>query len=174
MENTVSVIICTHNHAESLRETLRAINQVRVPQGMTAELIIVDNGSNDHTRELVDSIRLPYINLRYVNELRRGLFLCAKYRYLETCGAIILFTDDDVRPPANWIEEMCAPILSGEADAVAGGVKLAPELLRPWMAVCHRGMARIHGRVESGPIRKCWLVRTAGFFKQSPGACSRF
>src|SRR5262245_13280281 len=33
---------------------------------------------------------------------------------------------------------MCEPILAGAADAVAGGVRLAPHLVRPWMQLPHR------------------------------------
>jgi GT2 family glycosyltransferase len=53
-------------------------------------------------------------------------------------GEVILFTDDDVRLPHNWIEGMCAPILQGEADAIVGGVKIAPHLERSWMEKGHR------------------------------------
>ena len=50
----------------------------------------------------------------------------------------MLFTDDDVIPPADWITAMCRPILSGEAHAVAGGVRIPPSLERPWMEPLHR------------------------------------
>ena len=53
-------------------------------------------------------------------------------------GDIFLFTDDDVRPPRHWVEGMCRPIVSREADVVAGGVRIAPQLERPWMELPHR------------------------------------
>jgi glycosyltransferase involved in cell wall biosynthesis len=56
----------------------------------------------------------------------------------EATGEIIVFTDDDVRVPETWIEGMCQPIGQGEADAVAGGVVLAPHILQPWMETAHR------------------------------------
>jgi hypothetical protein len=43
-----------------------------------------------------------------------------------------------MRFPHDWIEGMCAPILAGEADAVAGGVRIAKHLERPWMQEMHR------------------------------------
>jgi hypothetical protein len=46
--------------------------------------------------------------------------------------------DDDVRPPPGWLDGMSRPILGGTADAVAGGVRLAPHLERPWMERLHR------------------------------------
>jgi len=66
----------------------------------------------------------------------------------EARGDIILFTDDDVRPAENWVEGMCGPILEGKADAVAGGVVLAPELERPWMAPMHRAWLAASVRLD--------------------------
>lgn len=54
-------------------------------------------------------------------------------------GDIFLFTDDDVRLPPNWIEGMCAPILEGRAQGVAGGIRFAPHLNRAWLQPLHRG-----------------------------------
>src|SRR5262249_44378174 len=53
---------------------------------------------------------------------------------------IVLFTDDDVLVPPGWIAGMCAPILAGRADAVAGGVRIAAPLNRPWMEPFHRAI----------------------------------
>ena len=57
-------------------------------------------------------------------------------------GDILLFTDDDVILPENWIADMCEPIRQGIADAVAGGLKLGPQIAatgigrpqRSWLA----------------------------------------
>lgn len=52
-------------------------------------------------------------------------------------GDIFLWTDDDVRPPQNWISEMCLPILRGEAMGVSGKIRTAPHLERDWMTRTH-------------------------------------
>jgi len=52
--------------------------------------------------------------------------------------APLLFSDDAVRFPPDWIVPRIAPIVAGRADAVAGGVRLAPPLLRPWMGSTRR------------------------------------
>lgn len=136
----VSIVICTRNRAQSLAETLASIARCEVPIDVSAELLVVDNGSTDQTAEVVRSLKLSNMEVRYVREDRRGLSHARNRALAESAGDIILFTDDDVRPPANWIEGMCRPIVSGAADAVAGGVRLAPHLCRPWMRIIHRGM----------------------------------
>jgi GT2 family glycosyltransferase len=49
---------------------------------------------------------------------------------------------------------MCAPILCGEANAVAGGVELAEEIQRDWMTPHHREMLASTERIDSDePVR---------------------
>ena len=127
-----SIIICTHNRAESLRETLRAMSTCEIPADHPTELLVVDNGSTDHTRQVVEEAVVPWMTVRYLREPAVGQCRARNLGLLEARGEIILFTDDDVRPPADWVTEMCGPILRGEAEAVAGGVRIAPALERPW------------------------------------------
>src|SRR5215212_6511261 len=123
----VSIIICTYNHRESLRLTLDAVGRARVPEGLGCELLVVDNASADGTAELVKSYRpangIPVVHLF---EPRQGQCFARNAGLAAARGRFILFTDDDVRPPAEWVEGMCAPLLAGAGHAVAGGVKIAP------------------------------------------------
>ena len=135
----VSVIVCTRNHAHSLRNTMPTIGRVTVPAGLHVELLIVDNGSTDNTAEIVQKANLSNIHLRYIHESRTGQCFARNRGLVESKGEVILFTDDDVRPETNWIDGMCGPIVRGEADAVAGSVRIAPHLERPWLKGDLRG-----------------------------------
>ena len=136
----VSIIICTRNRAPHLRLTLESMARVGVPGVLPAELLVVDNASTDLTSEVVRSCRLPNMPVRYFHEPRSGKTHALNTGMAAARGDIFLFTDDDVRPPRDWIAGMCAPILSGRAHAVQGGMKIAPHLERPWMSPQHRGM----------------------------------
>jgi GT2 family glycosyltransferase len=134
----VSILLVTRNRAEDLRQTLGAMTRVEVPEGLEVELLVVDNGSKDHTAEVAKSATgLPF-PVRYILESREGKSNGLNRGLAESKGEMILFTDDDVRPPADWVTGMYAPISSGVADVVAGGVRLAPSLDRPWMTSTHR------------------------------------
>ena len=146
----VSIIICTRDRADSLRETLRSIGQCEVTADLAAELLVVDNGSSDRTRQTVESTQLDNMPVRYIHEPRTGLCRARNRGLAEVNSDIFLFTDDDVRVPTDWIERMCRPIACGAADAVAGGVKIAPALERDWL----RGFVRI------------WLASTADMVGQ--------
>ncbi|MCP5543542.1 MAG: glycosyltransferase family 2 protein [Akkermansiaceae bacterium] len=134
----VTVLIVTRNRAADLRQTLDAMLSVRVPDDCEAELMVVDNGSTDETPEVAKSRRHGAFDLVYLSEPRRGKSHGLNLGIEQSKGDVVIFTDDDVRPPAEWLEAMCEPIVSGSADVVAGGVKLAPHLLRTWMTPSHR------------------------------------
>jgi len=135
----VSVILCTCNRAEHLRHTLDAIGRLSVPAGYECSLTVVDNASTDGTAALVKSFDLGNMPLFYVLEPQRGLAHAMNAGATSTGGDILLYTDDDVHPPSDWLQGMCGPISSGEADAVAGGIKMAPHLSRPWIKKEHVG-----------------------------------
>ena len=133
MAASISVIVCTRNRAANLRPTLESVSKTIIPSGWEVELLVVDNGSSDGTSVVVNEARFSNVVLRYISEPVPGLCNARNTGIREAVGKIILFTDDDVRVPTNWIEGMCRPILEGEADAVQGGVKIAPHLDRPWL-----------------------------------------
>lgn len=149
----ISIILCTRNRAPSLARTLAALGEVTLPAGATCETLIVDNASADHTRSVAESARLRNaIPLRYLSEPRGGQSCARNAGLAAATGDIIVFTDDDVIPATDWLGKLCAPILTGEADAVAGGVRLAPHLERPWMSGVHRA----------------WLAGTEGLDLRTP------
>ena len=140
MLSSCSIIICTRNRAQFLRFTLDHFRQIDVPADLEVELLVVDNGSTDDTRRVVEACDLPRMKVRYVQEPRKGQCFARNKGLAESTGEVIVFTDDDVIPSRHWLAGMCEPILSGRGDAVAGGVIIPPNLLRPWMTPMHRSM----------------------------------
>ena len=133
-----SIIIVTRNRAADLKQTLQAMRHVVVPDGLTAEVLVVDNGSTDETVEVARTSETGNIPVSYTCEPRPGQTHGRNRGLAETTGKWILFTDDDVRPPVDWLSGMCEPMAQGKAEAVSGGVRLAPSLQRPWMTSMHR------------------------------------
>ena len=137
-----SIIVCTRNRAESLRLVLESICREVTASPLKPELLVIDNGSTDHTRAVVGAASVNCEAVRYLHEPRRGQTF-ARNTGLECArGEAILFTDDDVRVPEGWIDAMCRPILGGDLDAAGGNVRLAEALMRPWLT----------------PIMKTWMV----------------
>lgn len=153
---SASIIICTQNRAASLRQTLEALGTVTVPDGWTAEVVVVDNASTDDTSRIAKAARLPNMACRYLLEGRSGKGYALNTGLAAATGQIIVFTDDDVAPRREWLAELCGPIARGAADAVAGRVVLAPHLERPWMKPLHRNWLAVSN--DSLPDEQRMLV----------------
>jgi glycosyltransferase involved in cell wall biosynthesis len=110
-----------------------------VPEDVDCELIVVDNASTDHTREVIERANLTNLSVKYVFEPKQGQCQARNTGVAQSKGNILLWTDDDVRVPYDWVEAMCRPLIEGTFDAVAGGVKMAPHLERSWMTIDHKG-----------------------------------
>ena len=93
----VSVIIPTYNRAEFLRSAIKsALNQTFTDY----EIIVSDDKSTDHTREVVESFkdnRIKYI----LNEGKRGPSATRNTAILASEGEYIAFLDDD----DEWLPE---------------------------------------------------------------------
>jgi glycosyltransferase involved in cell wall biosynthesis len=140
-DGTVSILIATRNRADDLRATLASLAETELPGGGgLVELIVVDNGSSDRTAEVLEASRVHLevkFRFQWMTEARPGKSRALNLGLRRATGAVVLFTDDDVRIPKRWIEPMTESILNDEVDAVAGGIRLAPHLRRPWMRGGH-------------------------------------
>ena len=137
--SSVSVIICTRNRASDLRKTLARLSTHPVPTDYPVDMWVVDNGSTDETPDVVSEAAASFpFRLNYAREETQGVAHARNKALRVSGGDILLFTDDDVRVPKNWIDGMTRSIRHNSFDAAAGGVRLAPHLVRSWMEPWHR------------------------------------
>lgn len=149
----VSVVLCTHNRAADLAETLRGMQTGPGNREFNAEVVVVDNASTDDTAQVVRQAPAGPFQLRYVQEPRKGKSYAYNTGLAHARGEVLVSTDDDVRVPADWLAAMAGPVLAGQADAVAGSIRLAPHLERPWMKTAHlKCLASTSGREGKAEI----------------------
>ncbi len=130
----ISVIICTSNRAGPLANTLAALTKVFVPDSWDVELLVVNNGSTDETAGVLREADLTNFRLRVLVDERKGKGNALNTGLAAASGEAIIFTDDDVIPARDWLTKLVTPLLEGECDAVAGRIKLADHLRRPWLS----------------------------------------
>jgi len=118
----VSLIVCTRDRLESLRRTIEALGRLHIPDGMTAELVVIDNGSTDGTAAYLQVASCAAMDIRTATETHPGLSWARNKALGVARGRVLVWTDDDVVPDPAWLERLTAPILRGEADAAAGAV----------------------------------------------------
>jgi glycosyltransferase involved in cell wall biosynthesis len=104
-EVALSLVICSKNRAASLARCFEHIRQNR--PAFKWELILVDNGSTDNTRDVmlafIESLDVP---AKYIYEAKRGNG-AGRNTAIEQCrGEIIAFTDDDCYLDSNFLTEV--------------------------------------------------------------------
>jgi glycosyltransferase involved in cell wall biosynthesis len=105
MNQHLSVVIPTYNRAGVLGKVLRAYRMQSAPQ-LIRELIIVDDGSTDGTREIVFQMShdSPF-PVRYLPQTNKGPAAARNAGIREATGELILFTDDDVIPERTLVSQ---------------------------------------------------------------------
>lgn len=126
----MSVVVCTHRNPTLLAHTLDSL----VWQSLDKELyevIVVDNNSQDNTKDLVES----YPSVKYVLEEKLGLSYARNAGIENARGDIIVFIDDDAEASRSWLDELLK-VYDSVADAWAVGGKVLPiwDALKPdWL-----------------------------------------
>ena len=116
----LSVAICTRDRARLLDACLASLAGAAVPRGVEWEVVVVDNGSRDHTPQVLESFRerLPLVT---VSESTPGLSAARNRAVTRATGDYILWTDDDTRVAPRWLAAYHEAFLRWPRAAVFGG-----------------------------------------------------
>lgn len=106
MSLNFSVVIPTYNGAQRLPKLLESLRSQGQTEGLSWEVIVVDNNSQDETVKVVESYQENWrndANLRYIPESRQGAAF-ARQKGIETAqGDWVGFIDDDNYIAKDWI-----------------------------------------------------------------------
>ncbi len=118
----LSVVIPAYNEKNTIEEIIRRIKAVNLA-GAEKEIIVVDDGSKDGTREIIKKI--PGINYIF-HEKNLGKGGAMKTGFKAATGDILIPQDADLEYDPNDYPAMIAPILRGETE-VTNGVRIQPK-----------------------------------------------
>ncbi len=108
----ISVIVPTYNRVNLLRNQVVSLMDQTLSSN-SYEVIVVNDGSVDGTREYLAEMEAKYENLR-VFHTQNGGPACARNTGLGSAvGALIAFTDDDCIVAPNWLETILAEFHDG-------------------------------------------------------------
>jgi len=99
----LSVIICTYNRANLLKSVLQGLTKQTLEKSKF-EVIIIDDGSSDNTKEIVDLFH-KNLPIRYFYQKHAGLASAKNHGIFTAQGKILLFLDDDDIPSPTLLEE---------------------------------------------------------------------
>ena len=114
-----SVIIPSYNGAHLLPTCLRSLRSQRYP---TIEAVVVDNGSTDGTREL---IQRDFPEVRVISLGTNHYFSGAVNAGIrQTAGDAVALLNNDTEAEADWLSELCRALESSREAGMAASKML--------------------------------------------------
>jgi glycosyltransferase involved in cell wall biosynthesis len=107
----LSIVIPAYNEEARLPRTLKRIQSWLDYRKLSAEVIVVDDGSTDATARLVTERQPPWPELKLVaNPGNRGKGYSVRHGTLEARGDIVLFTDADLSAPIEEADKVLSAL----------------------------------------------------------------
>lgn len=108
----ISVVCCTYNGARTIGDTMEGLRRVEYPD---FEVIVVDDGSSQDVRSVVE----PY-GVRYIRTENRGLSAARNTGLQAATGEIVAYIDDDAWPDPHWLAYLAATFEASVFVGVGG------------------------------------------------------
>jgi GT2 family glycosyltransferase len=126
----VSVIVCTKGRADLLPD---CVSSVAAGLRETDQIVIVE-AQSDAAGGALRSLNKPRPAIRHLHLERPGKSRQLNRGIEAATGDLLLFTDDDVRVPPSWADDMARCFIDGVVGVACGrvqGLTIAPGWDRP-------------------------------------------
>lgn len=121
----LSIIIPAYNEEKTIEEIIDKVKAVDLP--LEKEIIVVDDGSKDKTRDILKTIS----DIRYIfHEKNMGKGGAVKTGFKEATGDILIIQDADLEYDPEDYKKIIRPILIEKADVVYGSRFLSGDAKR--------------------------------------------
>lgn len=112
----LSVIVPVYNEVRTLREVVESVLNLQVSK----QVIVVDDGSTDGTREIIESLRKEHGITVVLHESNQGKGAAIQTGIELALGEIVIVQDADLEYNPEDILSVIQPILDGESEVVFG------------------------------------------------------
>ena len=143
MNDLLSIIVPVYNEVRTVRSVIDRLIAIDLP--VPREIIIVNDGSTDGTRETLASAEREIAESRILNpesrlkvihvEQNAGKGAAIRRGFDEATGTIVAIQDADLELDPQQLSVLVAPILSRQADVVYGSRFLAGRPQAPWITI---------------------------------------
>lgn len=116
LDYRLSVVVPALNEEDNIASVLERLQSQTVEPD---EIIVVDNSSDDNTREIAKR----YTDKVFCVDRDKDLGEIRDIGVRRSSGDIIFSTDADTRPPIDWIERLIGYFSDPEVSGVSGGLK---------------------------------------------------
>ncbi len=167
----VTVAIATMDRPHELA---RCLDSLLTGSQLPAEIIIVDQGSDDSAGAVIAARSACGVPLRHIRQARSGLSASRNSAIAHASAPIIAVTDDDCVPDSQWVHTIWQKMSSGDYAAVTGSIHpLGPDVPQRY-AVSSRTRATpadfhtvvspwLVGSGANFTVRREWLSQIGGY-----------
>jgi len=130
----LSIIVPVYNEVRTVAAVIDRLQAIDLP--VRREILIVDDGSTDGTREILSGIRDSRVGLRVLLAEKNGGKGSAVRRGLAVAtGTIMAIQDADLELDPQQLSALVAPIVRGDTDVVYGSRFLDGASAAPWITI---------------------------------------
>lgn len=141
-----SVIIPTLNQSAKLTQCLRHLSAVSFDHD-AFEVLVIDNGSSDDTKDVALSFRDEINNLQYHFCETPGLMAARHFGCEKAKGDILCYLDDDSLVTKDWLKAI-SESFADKTVAMVGGPCIPEYEIKPPKWVTHFWVETKHGRIH--------------------------
>ena len=116
----LSIIIPAFNEGKQLRELLEKIIAAPLQKGVEKEIIVVDDGSTDNTKDIIKEFEDKKLIVGYSLIVNSGKGTAVRAGIKLATGDIIIVQDGDLEYDPNDYVAVIDPILKGESEVMYG------------------------------------------------------
>lgn len=152
MSQLLSIIVPVYNEAGTVHQVIDRLLEIPLP--LEREIIVVNDGSTDGTRQVLDGVPRVDGVLSIVHAAANGGKGSAIRIGLDRArGTIIAIQDADLELDPVQLADLVQPILSGEADVVYGSRFLGARPAGPWLSfAANRGLTTLTNVLFGGRL----------------------
>jgi glycosyltransferase involved in cell wall biosynthesis len=115
----LSIVVPVYNERNTLVEILRRMRGVELPDSIEREIIVVDDGSDDGTRDVLKQLGDSTVRV-ILHDRNQGKGAAVRTGFANATGEYVLVQDADLEyDPEDW-PRLLSPVLRGRARVVYG------------------------------------------------------
>ena len=112
----ISIIIPVYNGEKFIADTIQSLR--KQPLYSICEIIIINDGSTDHTQQICESFAQKEDNIHIQNKKNQGVSAARNYGIRQARGQYIMFLDADDRYVNGFIDESLLQLLERDYDVI--------------------------------------------------------